>query len=89
MPRTFCRNSSAGPHDFGIELLDPTSRPRLEFVSCSRPAGATIVMRISEPERLRTSFASAAAGIEIDAIVISHMHADHFIDLIALRYALR
>jgi ribonuclease BN (tRNA processing enzyme) len=26
---------------------------------------------------------------DLDAVVISHMHADHFIDLIALRYALR
>ncbi len=26
---------------------------------------------------------------DVDAIVISHMHADHFIDLIVLRYALR
>jgi ribonuclease BN (tRNA processing enzyme) len=26
---------------------------------------------------------------DVDAVVISHMHADHFIDLVALRYALR
>jgi ribonuclease BN (tRNA processing enzyme) len=25
----------------------------------------------------------------VDAIVISHMHTDHFLDLIPLRYALR
>ena len=38
------------------------------------------------------AFASARAHLraeEIDAIVISHMHADHFLDLIPLRYALK
>ena len=52
-----------------------------------RSAGATIVADLGSGA-LSKLLCEVAIG-EIDAIVISHMHADHFFDLIPLRYGLK
>ena len=50
--------------------------------------GVSILARLRDRARSRTC-AITSDYDRLDAVVISHMHADHFLDLIPLRYALK
>jgi ribonuclease BN (tRNA processing enzyme) len=70
----------------GIELFDPAAGRACSSYLVEFPRDAIVADlgtgRFSN--LLRT-----ARSIDIDAVVISHMHADHFIDVVPMRYALK
>ena len=49
--------------------------------------GTTAAARLRQ-RRVRASCASCVDYTDVDAVVISHLHADHFLDLVPYAYAL-
>ena len=52
-----------------------------------RGAGRSIVFDLGSGAF--ANLRKAIAAEDVDAVVISHMHPDHFLDLVPMRYALR
>ena len=86
-PRCSHRSNGSACDGGGIELFGAARRSRLFGVSRSQDDGFAFSLDFGTG-----AFANMRRYVDydrLDAVVISHMHADHFLDLIPLRYAVR